>query len=356
MWQDGDYDHQEELNRAILSAYQKSEAIVDAARKEADQIVITTKNRADEELGKKLAQAQKRAEQIVKDAEGRAEKIAREKTKQEIQRITTEAKEESERIIAGAREAANGEADRLRAKLMEEAEQLAKAGQDRASKEAQEESLKVISETRQKAEFILTDMMCRGTKQVGQHLAEIVAKTESSLEAETARLLADVTQRMKKIIEETETEVESEFGRLAKVVAEAESELGRVGQIDVVSQPTVSASPGEKVETIGCLPGVETGVFIDDAAANEIYTGQLNLEITAPFTNAQLDSLRESLVQVPGLTLVSTGGSVDGETAKAIYNVNLMWPLPLPKILKETGAVESIVVRRRNIAIALKHN
>lgn len=355
---------EQDCAQIVARASEESNAIVVAAREGAEQILKEARARADEEASGKFAQAQQKAEQLIRDADRLAEEKAKEKTKGEVQKLLTKAREEADRTVAQAKKEAKTEADRILASTKEEAEQAAREARARAYADAQQESSKIINDTRERVAQIVTEIMSSGKAQVKSHFARLAAETKVKLEGEVSKLLAQATRNIEEITVESEKSVQAELKYLATVVAEVEKSLQPAGDVpgkenlgrpspvtcETASQETPTS---EKAEATSLLKDNKKNMPAEDTDSR-IYRGNLNLEVSPPYSRVQLNSVLEYLSRVPGLKVLSAGGYLEEDRCVMTYYISLGQPTPLLKILRAMPQVGEVIPHGENVAIAMK--
>ncbi len=371
---------EKERSLLIQFAEQESKELIARAREQAKQIIDDAREKAGEESTSLVLQARQMAEHITKDANQKAQEEAREKTRREVDRIIARSKDDADRVAArtleGAQQEAEGivaaakkqaeqvarearekalldtrsEADAIIEKSKLEAAQIIKDYQDKAAEEAKKESSRIISEAEQISGQITNSARLTGIKQGKEQVNELLGGIKEKLQDETGRLVAETMQRVESLIEKARIEVEDEVvDRASQAISE---EKPADEETDGRKSPGI-LSQDQEPEFSDRSDG--KGTVMAEVIEGRLYQGLLNLEVIHPVENDQLVNLRKYLLQVPGMQLVSTGGSVNKNVTKTVYTVVVKSPTPLIKILKGLPPIESVAAQKKqDIAIKLR--
>lgn len=332
----------------IARASEEAGSVVATARQEAEKLLKEARNLADAECAGKFAQAQRKTEQLVRDAERMAEDRAKEKTRIETQRLLAKAKDEADKAGAQALKEAETQSARIMAKSKEESAQLVREAREKAYAEARQTSAQIINDTRERASQIVAEIISTGKVQVKKQFGLIASETRGKLENEVTRLLGQTIKSFEQITGEAEASVQAELKYLVGVIAQVEKAL--VPASGVPDKKNVESLPQATGETV-TAPAASGKT---EADGSPLYNGSLNVEVAPPYNQMQLDSLLESLGQIPGIRVLSGGGYLEGEKCVKTYHVDLGQPLPLLKLLRELPQVANVVQNRGDVAITMK--
>jgi len=85
--------------------------------------------------------------------------------------------------------------------------------------------------------------------------------------------------------------------------------------------------------------------------SNELYQGKIKIHIDRPVTRNSIRELERSLIQETGVSVISTGGSID---EGACIFIHMDQPSSLETLLSELPVIESLSADKRNLHLTLK--
>ncbi len=374
--------------------------IADGLEKELQRL----KTDAELEVKKILTEAKQQALAITNQAEERAKQEAIEKTRYDIQNIFTSAEEtankiviearqnaqqQSDRIISNAKQEASIQSNTLKMNVLRAAEEMNSSAAElkkKAEKEAQEardkakqEKDKSIQNAKEKAKINVSKEEARIVNEARQRgdaiLDEAIRKTKESLEE--ASLGVDlVVTRLKQCVKEiSERTFEIPHGEVtipssviineSTVISDDEANQPQpqgedkpIGAV-ALSEPETDISDPDEV-TIQAVLSQDTPLSVDqliklNTTANPnqeptLYYGQVELHITRPADEDQLQQFKEHLGTIPHVSVAQVNmTSPDG----IIVTLSIEMAIPLFDIIKKLPSVKEAENVGKDILVTL---
>lgn len=374
--------------------------IADGLEKELQRL----KTDAELEVKKILTEAKQQALAITNQAEERAKQEAIEKTRYDIQNIFTSAEEtankiviearqnaqqQSDRIISNAKQEASIQSNTLKMNVLRAAEEMNSSAAElkkKAEKEALEardkakqEKEKSIQNAKEKAKTNVSKEEARIINEARQRgdaiLDEAIRKTKESLEE--ASLGVDlVVTRLKQFVKEiSERTFEIPRGEVtipssviineSTVISDDEANQPQpqgedkpIGAV-ALSEPATDISDPDEV-TIQAVLSQDTPLSVDqliklNTTANPnqeptLYYGQVELHITRPADEDQLQQFKEHLGTIPHVSVAQVNmTSPDG----IIVTLSIEMAIPLFDIIKKLPSVKEAENVGKDILVTL---
>ncbi len=349
-----------EKRKIIESAEMQSKQKIALAQTEAERIIESARKKAGDDSATIIAQAQRKADQIVLDATRKAEDDAKEKTRREVERIIFVTRDEAEKTIARTTEAAKKEADKIIIKAREEAirqdkeadkivsqatemgkkeaeeiilkakeevSQLLKTAREEATREGKKEFLRIVDEAKQLSKEIMNSSRELATKQGKEKINDALLDVRQKLSNEISQLLKQVTQNTDTIIANVQIDT-MDLGKEEPDTSNGQNQALDAGEADR-----------------------DKNTLTDDILDNTLYQGLLSLRILSPVQSYQLRSLEKHLVQIPGIHIVSIGGSSAKNEYKTEIIIDVSAPLPMLRLLKDLPPVDDISSQNKKVII-----
>jgi DNA-binding response OmpR family regulator len=276
------------------------------------------------------------AKQAAKGSPITVSTVANPKAEKETKEIYRKAQMEAAQIVNQAKKRGKRESNKEVAKIIGEANQGAVHTLD----EATEKAAKIIATAREEGEQIVRELkqtatreIAERTREVDQYIKEI--KVESSRAAEqfitetgeTARRKAGPTiQEAAKTVVVTDEQVE----------IQAQAEMPP--DAPVVAQQTEVTEVGAEAQV---TPTEEHG---------ELFQGEVKLEIVGSIDYKRVVALKQYLLEVTQLVVLSVGGTGTGTEIIVFAD----GPLDLMQILRAMPMVKQVGKKGENIEITLK--
>ena len=374
--------------------------IADGLEKELQRL----KTDAELEVKKILTEARQQAQNITNQAEDRAKQEAIEKTKNDIQnifgtaedtanRIVTEARQnaqqQSDRIISNAKQEASIQSNTLKMNVLRAAEEMNSSAAElkkKAEKEAQEarekarlDADKLIQQAKDKAKINVSkeeERIVAEAKHRGNAiLDEAIKKAKESLEE--ASLGVDIViSRLKQYAKEiTERSFEVPRSELSSPSSDKINEPLTSGDnessqphslmdntplsVVALSEPAAEVTGPEEV-TIQSVLSQDTPLSVDQliklsttsnpAQEPTLYYGQVELHVTRPADDEQLQQFKEHLGTIPHVSVVQLNmSSPDG----IIVTLSIEMAIPLFDIIKKLPSVKEAENVGKDVLVTL---
>ncbi len=360
-------DAELEVKRILTEAKQQAQAITNQAEERAKQEAIEkTKN----EIQNIFASAEETANKIVTEARQNAQQqsdriITNSKQEASIQSNTLKmnvlrAAEEMNSSAAELRKKAEKEAQEAKDKAKLEAEQLIQTAKNKAKENVSREENRIITEARQKGDAILD---------------EAIKKAKESLEE--ASLGVDlVVSRLRQYVKEiSERTFDIPRGEITPPSSALKDDPNTIPDDDSnQAQPleenkpfsiVALSDPGTDITnpdelTIQSVLSQDTPLSVDqliklNSTANTnqeptLYYGQVELHITRPADDEQLQQFKEHLGTIPHVSVVQMNMA---STDSIIVTLGIEMAIPLFDIIKKLPSVKEAENVGKDILVTL---
>ena len=296
-----------------------------------------------ERLGQLLGKAKQKAEQQPPEESGGsvlADKSGRQATSDSLRSLLKTAIADAEEIVASIKTRAQVEAEAEAARIIGQAKLEVQEIKDQAEKAAREEAEELLSTANRKAEITEIEAKQKALQyliKAGEALISTSQAAVAPVEASATKgteLRPDAVRQEKaeepvRLEEEVVEEKVAEPVRLEEEVVEEKTEEQVQLEEEVVEEKV--AEPVRLEEEVVEKP---SPIKLDSQA---LYTGEVELVITAPVELKLVSRLYNYLQKVPDLRILYTRGSWDRGTA---ITVVLEKALPLVRVLSETPGVK----------------
>lgn len=373
--------------------------ITDGLEKELQRL----KTDAEIEVKRILSEARQQAQSITNQAEERAKQEAIERTKNDIQSIFAAAEDTASKIMTEARQNAQQQSDRIISNAKQEASIQSNTLKMNVLRAA-EEMNSSAAELKKKAEKEAQESREKAKIEADKAIQQAKAKAKNNVSKEEERIIAEAKQRgniildeavkkAKESLEEASLGVDLVISRLkqyAKEISERKLEAPR-SEIPAPSSVVISEPSANTIEeskqplpltenalsvvalsepipegqtpdeiTIQSVLSQDTPLSVDqlikmNTTANPnaeptLYYGQVELHVTRPAEEEQLQQFKEHLSTIPHVSVVQLNmSSPEG----IIVTLGIEMAIPLFDIIKKLPSVKEAENVGKDILVTL---
>jgi len=282
----------------------------------------------------------KKAEEIKKKAEADASKMLK-------------GAEQKGRLII---EEAKKKADAVAGEILKEVEQKGRLIIEEAKKKADAEAVKTLKEVEQKGRLIIEEAKKKAESQVkggkpapdtDQRTLQIMEEAREKAKAEASKMLAQAEEKGRQIIEEAQKVAAAPAkgdklapdaeSKAAKIIAEAEQKARQI----IEEAERIAAAPADQ-RTRQIMKAAKEKATLETKGKAEkvLHKKRAEIVVAPPVDFAQLERLRTSLQRLPGLRILSIGGSPGGGTQ---ISIKMDRPTPIVENLAKIDVVEEAI-------------
>jgi vacuolar-type H+-ATPase subunit H len=284
--------------------------------KKAEEI----RKKAEAEANKILKEAEKKGRLIIEEAKKKADALSNE--------VLREVEQKGRLIIEEARKSAESQIkstqpspDQKARQIMEDARVKAEAEASKIIAEAEQKGRLIIDEAREKAES-----QAKGSQtapDTDQKARQIMEDARVKAEAEASKIIAEAEQKGRLIIEEAQKvagskaksgeQTQDVVARANEIIAEAERKARqRIKEAERIAAALADQSTPQIMKAIKKTANSE--IKEKPLQPKGSQRKHVDIIVASPVDFGQLEKLRTSLHRLPGLRILSIGGSPGGAT------------------------------------------
>ena len=278
-----------------------------------------------------VKKAEADASKMLKAAEHKGRQIlekAREKVDIEASKTLKEVEQKGHLIIEEAKKRAEAESS----KTLKEVEQKGRLIIEEAKKKAAAEASKTLKEAEQKGRLFIEEAKKQAGYQAkaGKPVPDTDEKTRHT--TEQARNKVDMEAKTYKPALDTES-------RASKIIAEAEQKARQIiEEAERIAAAPAAQRPQQIIKAVKEKDTLEAKGKTDQQGA--AYKKRVEIVVAPPVDFAQLEKLRTSLQRLPGLRIISIGGSPGGGTQ---ISISMDRPTAIVENLAQIDVVEEAI-------------
>jgi len=241
-------------------------------------------------------------------------------------------------------------------KMLKAAEHKGRQILEKAREKADIDTRKILNEVEQKGRLIIEEAKKKADAESSKTLKEveqkgrlIIEEAKNKADAEASKILKEAEQKGRLIIEEAKRKalyqakaskpaLDTE-SRASKIIAEAEQKARQIiEEAERMAAAPAAQRPRQIVKAVKEKDTLEAKGKTDQQGA--AYKKRVEIVVAPPVDFAQLEKLRTSLQRLPGLRIVSIGGSPGGGTQ---ISISVDRPTAIVENLAQIDVVEEAI-------------